>query len=64
MPLEAVNQFRLDIKKHVLNESTELILGKHMLYPEIPAYHLYNPETLNDCVYYLQKDGVGEFKSV
>ena len=35
-----------------------------MLYPEIPAYHLYNPETLNDCVYYLQKDGVGEFKSV
>jgi hypothetical protein len=64
VPLEAVNQFRLAIKKHLLNESTDLILGTHRLSPEVPAYHLFNPETLNDCFFYIdEKTEIGNFVS-
>jgi hypothetical protein len=64
VPLEAVNQFRLAIKKHVLNEFTDLIVGTHMLDPELPTYHLFNNETLNDCFFYIdEKMEVGNFVS-
>lgn len=62
--LEAVNQLRLAIKNHALNESTNLMIGTHRLYPEVPAYHFYNNKTGNNCFFYIDKENrAGNFVS-
>ena len=64
IPMEAVNEFRLAIKNHVLDPETKLIKGTEKLYPPVPVYHFYNNKTKNNCMFKLDNEtGVANFIS-
>lgn len=63
MEMESVNEFRKALEHHALDINTRLIIGTYELDPEIPAHHLFNTETLNNCVYHLDQNGVLNFRT-